>query len=99
MPARIDPAIGQEVRRVAERTLSELSGWSGYVGFDFLIPDENPAVPLIVELNPRLTTSYLGYRRLCRDNLMERLLFPGRFSSPLSWRSEPLAFTPHDGFG
>jgi hypothetical protein len=47
---------------------------------------------LIVELNPRLTTSYIGYRQLCEDNLMERLLFPDRCGQPLCWRTGSVAF-------
>lgn len=40
-----------------------------------------PGTPLLVEINPRLTTSYVGYRRLCRENLGACLL-PGIGSAP-----------------
>jgi len=44
------------------------------VGFDILLPDDSPHEPLLVEINPRLTTSYTGYRRLTQDNLAERMM-------------------------
>lgn len=53
------------VRAVAQH----LPGLHGYIGFDFLIPEACPDGPLLVEINPRLTTSYVGYRQLCRENL------------------------------
>ena len=49
--------------------LSTIPGLLGYVGVDLLVPDSSPQTPLIVEINPRLTTSYVGYQKLCRDNL------------------------------
>jgi tyramine---L-glutamate ligase len=95
IPARIDPPSAACIRSLAQRALATIPAWSGYVGLDILIPDDNPHQPLLVEINPRLTTSYIGYRQLCQANLMERLLFPKRFPRPLSWNQTPICFTPH----
>ncbi|WP_437201965.1 ATP-grasp domain-containing protein [Planctomicrobium sp. SH664] len=54
----------------------QISGLQGYVGFDLLLPDESPEQPLLVEINPRLTTSYLAYRELAKENLARWLIDP-----------------------
>ena len=58
---------------------------------------------VVIEVNPRLTTSYLGVRRLLVDNPMAALL-SGRV--PESWRlapwasaDEPIVFTAEDSHG
>ncbi|HUG89994.1 MAG TPA: ATP-grasp domain-containing protein [Planctomycetaceae bacterium] len=71
-----------------------VSGLSGYVGFDLILPAEDPAAPVLVEINPRLTTSYLGYRRLTSDNLAERLLHPDRSCPPPVWDTAAVHFRP-----
>jgi predicted ATP-grasp superfamily ATP-dependent carboligase len=50
-----------------------IPGLAGFVGFDLIASTEPPHVR-IVEINPRLTTSYVGYRRLTRENLAARML-------------------------
>ena len=62
----------------------------GYVGFDFIILDSSPTEPILVEINPRLTTSYVGYRWLCRQNLAAAML--GNNPGPLEWADKPIAF-------
>ena len=53
-------------------------------------------VPIVLEINPRLTTSFLGYRQLARFPLGRLALFPeqapGEFL-PLHWHSEMIEFT------
>jgi tyramine---L-glutamate ligase len=58
--------------RLMNRVLGEISGLSGYVGFD-LIADEAGSVQ-IVEVNPRLTTGYLTWQSRLDANLAERIL-------------------------
>ena len=57
------------VDELLDNVLKSIPGLFGYLGIDLLIPNSAPESPLIVEINPRLTTSYTGYRKLCRDNL------------------------------
>jgi predicted ATP-grasp superfamily ATP-dependent carboligase len=59
-----------------------ISGLHGYVGFDFLAPEESPEELLLVEINPRLTTSYVGYREASRDNLAAWIMNPSRQPGP-----------------
>jgi predicted ATP-grasp superfamily ATP-dependent carboligase len=71
-----------------------LPNLAGYVGFDVVVPFDSPRQPLIVEINPRLTTSYLGYRALADDNLAERLLASAPSHIPICWKSGSVAFLP-----
>ena len=48
---------------------------------------------LLVEINPRLTTSYIGYRKLTNENLMEHILFPERFPKPILWKDQTVQFS------
>jgi hypothetical protein len=67
-------------------------GMRGYVGIDLVVPDDAPARPVVVEINPRLTTSYLGYRALAENNLAEWMLLPGRFERGIRWRTDDVEF-------
>ena len=46
-----------KLARLAEQTLAAIPGLWGYVGIDVLLA---PRGPIVVEVNPRLTTSYAG---------------------------------------
>ncbi|MEM3585932.1 MAG: ATP-grasp domain-containing protein [Candidatus Jordarchaeaceae archaeon] len=51
----------------AAKTLAEnIEGLQGYVGVDLILSENNVT---ILEVNPRLTTSYLGLRRVLRQNV------------------------------
>lgn len=76
---------------LARRTLEAVPGLSGYVGID-LIASEDLAGPVVVEINPRLTSSYHGYRRLAETNLAERILTPEIPREPLRWREGHVEF-------
>jgi len=67
-----------------------------YVGFDFLI-SESTGSPLLVDVNPRLCTSYVGYRAICDQSLANWLLFPEqeippRFSGSVTFSSDGAIF-------
>ena len=67
-------------------------GLRGYVGVDLVVPADSPHRPVVVEINPRLTTSYLGYRQLAENNLAEWMLMPRRFHRPVRWRQDCVEF-------
>ena len=47
----------------------------GYVGVDLVLgDDESGAGDAVIEINPRLTTSYVGLRKLVRENLAAAML-------------------------
>lgn len=80
------------IEHLVNSAIDAIPGLSGYVGFDVVVPHKSSNSPVIVEINPRLTTSYLGYRALCLDNLAECLLFPDRIRRPLNWKRDVVEF-------
>lgn len=68
------PAAG-EARRLAERAAAAIAAaapdLAGYVGVDLVLARDGPRV---IEINPRLTSSYLGLRRVVRANLAGLML-------------------------
>lgn len=55
--------LAASVQETAVAACRAVGGLKGYVGVD-LLADAASASVAVVEINPRLTTSYLGYRRL-----------------------------------
>ncbi|MBA3311686.1 MAG: ATP-grasp domain-containing protein [Planctomycetaceae bacterium] len=90
VPADIDRS--DEVADVARRAIATVPGLHGYVGIDLILPDD--AAPVVVEINPRLTSSYLGYRRLAASNLAPRILQPDEPHSDPEWKPLMVAFQP-----
>jgi len=78
-------------RDVARRAIQSVEGLSGYVGVDLIL---TPTGPIVVELNPRLSTSYVGLRRLCKSNLAQAMInvIMGRYTEPLEWRHDRIRF-------
>ena len=93
-----------QVQEAALQACRAVSGLQGYVGVDIIIPKSN-VEPLVVEINPRLTTSYLGYRQILADpeaspdrgvggrsEIAARLVRPERFAEPLRFSSRSIEF-------
>jgi len=78
--------FGERAIRLARRAIAGIDGLRGYVGMDMVLGDNGD--DHAIEINPRLTTSYLGLRQLCRENLAELILEAAR-GRPLkapTWR-------------
>jgi len=88
----IAPALAARAMRLAERAVSTVPGLRGYCGVD-LVLGTTEANDVAIEINPRLTTSYVGLRALSTGNLAEALLdvVAGRQPS-LTWRAGPVRF-------
>jgi predicted ATP-grasp superfamily ATP-dependent carboligase len=71
---------------MAMQAISSVPGLQGYVGVD-LIDAGDPSGPVAIEINPRLTTSYVGLRLMTDENLAERVLFADRFDAAVAWKS------------
>lgn len=75
---------GEALLPLARQVCSAIEGLWGYVGIDLMLTDEGP---LVLEVNPRLTTSYVGLSRSLGRNVAELLLLladngqvlPGRY--------------------
>jgi predicted ATP-grasp superfamily ATP-dependent carboligase len=80
-------------RRVADL----VDGGTGYHGVDLLLGDATDgADDVVLELNPRMTTSYVGLRHATSTNIAELMLVlaerGNRPSSNPSWECESMAF-------
>ncbi|TXT20682.1 MAG: ATP-grasp fold domain protein [Planctomycetota bacterium] len=91
IPADISPESAAAVQQLAEQACLAMPGLTGYVGCDIVLPDVSHDKPVLIEINPRLTSSYLGYRQLTNDNIPARLLDAN--IPPLRWKSEAVTFT------
>jgi predicted ATP-grasp superfamily ATP-dependent carboligase len=78
------PAAGR-ARAAAVRACRAIPGLAGYVGVDLIL---TPGGPLVVELNPRLTTSYLGLRAATRANLAAAAIAAVEGRRPAAMRFE-----------
>ena len=97
IPADIPVATEIALRKLVLDACATIPGLSGYIGIDLLLPEADPSRPLIVEINPRLTTSYVGYRLLSANNLAERWLrveglLPNSNPAPPGWSSTRIEF-------
>ncbi len=83
--------------RLARRAIDAVSGLAGFVGVDLILGRESgpDSVDTVVEINPRLTTSYVGLRALARENLAERGLeaMLGQPVGPIGWREGEVRFS------
>ncbi len=88
----LDASLDQRVARLLGPLLPRLAGLSGlkgYVGIDLILGDDPDGCrDAVIEINPRLTTSYLGLRKLAGGNLAEAMLAAaqGRSPSRLAWK-------------
>jgi predicted ATP-grasp superfamily ATP-dependent carboligase len=64
-------SMEKEALRAAEKAVETSEGLKGYVGVDIILTDEEPVV---MEINPRLTTSYVGLRRVTNFNPAETII-------------------------
>lgn len=55
----------------AVRTLGEVSG---YIGVDLVLAEEPSTADVVIEINPRLTTSYVGLRSMAETNLGQAMI-------------------------
>lgn len=92
LPLNLTPTDRDQLHDLLKQIQSILPGLYGYWGMDF-IWNRDSGVPIqIVEINPRLTTSYLGYHRLTSENLAERWLLPDSERPAIQWHNGPITF-------
>jgi tyramine---L-glutamate ligase len=69
----LDDDAQRRATSLASRALREMPPTvRGFVGLDLLLGDR-PSEDFVIEVNPRLTTSYVGLRRMIHGNLAARL--------------------------
>jgi predicted ATP-grasp superfamily ATP-dependent carboligase len=88
--------LKERSQRLAGLAVATVAGLCGYVGVDLVLGEAADGGDRVIEINPRLTTSYVGLRALARFNLAEALLAAaaGAALPPLRWRPGPVHFYP-----
>lgn len=66
-----DQPLQHRAFAVAEKIVKSLRSLRGYVGVDLVLTEEEAVA---IEVNPRLTTSYIGLRRVANFNLAEAIV-------------------------
>jgi predicted ATP-grasp superfamily ATP-dependent carboligase len=91
----LSPALAERVQRLGWLAVDAVAGLRGYVGVDVVLGDApDGSSDRLMEVNARLTTSYVGLRALCRTNLAEVLLCVCSGAEPpeLCWREGTVAW-------
>lgn len=71
----VEPTVRDRARALVQRAIAVLPTTKGFIGFDLVIDSAQPATrDRIVDVNPRLTTSYVGLRDIYRENLADLAL-------------------------
>ncbi len=87
--------LNVRAQRLALAAVQTLPGPAGSVGVDLVLGDNpNGDNDYVIEINPRLTTSYVGLRKLCRDNLAAAMIAAAEGREPaLSWHERVVEFS------
>jgi predicted ATP-grasp superfamily ATP-dependent carboligase len=86
--------LASRAKTLALAAIAAMPVTSGYVGVDLVLGEEpDGSRDVVIEINPRLTTSYVGLRRACQQNLAQAMLDVacGRLVD-LSFREERVEF-------
>ncbi len=89
-------ALAQRAVRLASKAVTCVRGLFGYVGVDLILGDaDDGSGDVAVEINPRLTTSYVGLRAAAEGSLAGLLLdfAAGKAVTPPVWKAVSLAWT------
>jgi predicted ATP-grasp superfamily ATP-dependent carboligase len=90
----LPPDLAGRAVRLAGRAVEAVPGLRGYVGVDLVLGGAaDGSEDWVIEINPRLTTSYVGLRALAHTNLAEAMLrvMAGE-EVALGWRAGPVHF-------
>lgn len=93
----VPPSLAERAVVLATQAIGCLTGLRGYVGVDLILGEaEDGSEDFAIEVNPRLTTSYVGLRRLADFNLAGAMLRIATGQEPprIRWKSGRIRFTP-----
>jgi len=91
----IPESMRQRAYRLARQAITTMGPFRGWIGVDMILGSSfQGGEDVVVELNPRITSSYVGLRRLLENNLSELILHPPKdISTQFSNRIDSLEFT------
>lgn len=93
----IPPDLADRAVALGRQAIDSVPGLLGYVGVDLILGDAaDGSADVAIEINPRLTTSYVGLRALTDENLAGAML---RVAScepvgDIAWKPGPVRFSP-----
>src|SRR5262249_11314823 len=93
----IPSALAVRAVKLASRAVECVPGVRGYIGVDLGVGDwEHRSRDFAIEINPRLTTSYIGLRSLADFNIAEVMLkvARGEEAGELRWKPGRVRFGP-----
>jgi tyramine---L-glutamate ligase len=90
----LEPALDRRAQALAARAVPCLGQVRGYIGVDLVLGSAvDGSEDAVIEINPRLTTSYIGLRATSRTNLASAMLTIAEGqAADLSFGNEPLEF-------
>jgi predicted ATP-grasp superfamily ATP-dependent carboligase len=91
----IPPDLAERAIRLASRAVEGVPGLLGYVGVDLVLGEAaDGSRDHAIEINPRLTTSYVGLRKLALFDIAEAMLrvAAGDDPGPLTWKTGRVRF-------
>ena len=71
LEVNLAPPAGVDFAGLGGAIAAAIPGLAGYVGVDFVL---TPAGPVVLEVNPRLTSSYCGLSRALGRNVAAEIL-------------------------
>ncbi len=92
LPLEVDE--NRRAQRLAAAAVATLGDVVGYVGVDLVLDRQGLAAKdVVIEINPRVTTSYVGLRAASRTNLVQAMLDAAEGRVPeLSFDPRPIRF-------
>jgi tyramine---L-glutamate ligase len=87
--------LSRRAQTLALAAISTLPRPRGYLGVDLVLGEaENGSEDYVIEINPRLTTSYVGLRAICNTNLAAAMVDVAIGRAPaLSWKRQSVQFS------
>jgi len=86
--------LAERAKSLALAAIAAMPPTTGYVGVDLVLGEQaDGSQDVVIEINPRLTTSYVGLRQVCQQNMAQAMLDVacGRLVD-LSFREERVEF-------
>lgn len=88
----LERPLRDRAERLALQVAATFTGCLGYLGVDMVL-GSSAASDVVIEVNPRMTTSYVGLRRLAQSNLALAMIKIARGKTPnLSFATGPVEF-------
>lgn len=92
----LPPPLSERAVQIASAAVAVVPGLHGWVGVDVILGKAvHGSDDYVIEINPRLTTSYVGLRRLAVDNLAAGMLQVAEGASDVAirWRDGEVRWT------